>query len=78
VALGVVQPFVIIEKALPHQRHTGQDEEILAQRKERMEIAKAANPGRWGTRAVRNCSPVGPTTLNPEKQHTGEVKKQAA
>ncbi|WP_046007491.1 DDE-type integrase/transposase/recombinase, partial [Pseudoalteromonas rubra] len=55
----------------PHQRHTGQDKEILVQRKERMEIAKAANPSRWGTRAVRNCSPVGPTTLNPEKQPMG-------
>ena len=42
----------------PHQRHTGQDIELLAQRKERIEAAKAANPSRWGTRDVRNCDPV--------------------
>ena len=34
----------------PHQRHTGQDVQILAQRKELIEQAKAANPSRWGAR----------------------------
>ena len=52
----------------PHQRHTGQDKAILAQRKLCMEAAKAANPSRWGKRDVRNYKPVGPTTLNPEKK----------
>jgi len=27
---------------------------------------------------VRNCEPVGPTTLNPEKESVKEVEKQAA
>ena len=58
----------------PGQRHTGQDKAILAKRKERIEEAKAANPNRWGKRDVRNCTPVGPTTLNPERKQT----KQAA
>ena len=62
----------------PHQRHTGQDVQLLTQRKERMEAAKAANPGRWGTREVRNCTPMGPTTLNPEKAPPTQVEKQAA
>lgn len=62
----------------PHQRHTGQDKAILAKRKERIEAAKASTPGRWGNREVRNCTPVGPTTLNPEKQPTKQVEKQAA
>ncbi len=62
----------------PHQRHTGQDIAILAQRKERIEAAKAAKPSRWGTREVRNCTPVGPTTLNPEKETVKKVEKQAA
>ncbi|MCU8070467.1 IS3 family transposase, partial [Shewanella sp. SM32] len=62
----------------PQQRHTGQDEAILAQRKERIEAAKAANPNRWGKREVRNCEPVGPTTLNPERESVKEVEKQAA
>jgi len=39
----------------PHQRHTGQYVSILAQRKEQIEAAKAANPNRWGKREVRNC-----------------------
>ena len=62
----------------PHQRHTGQDVQLLTQRKERMEAAKAANPSRWGTRDVRNCTPMGPTTLNPEKEPAKELEKQAA
>ena len=62
----------------PHQRHTGRDVAILARRKERIEAAKAANPSRWGKRAVRNCEPVGPTTLHPEKESVKEVEKQAA
>lgn len=62
----------------PHQRHTGQDTAILAQRKTRIEAAKAANPERWGKREVRNCTPVGPTTLNPEREQIKQVEKQAA
>ena len=62
----------------PHQRHTGQDVAILTQRKERIEAAKAANPSRWGNREVRNCTPVGPTTLNPEKESVKKVEKKAA
>lgn len=62
----------------PHQRHTGQDVAILMQRKERIEEAKAANPSRWGNREVRNCIPVGPTTLNPERETVKTVEKKAA
>ncbi|EPK0848734.1 IS3 family transposase, partial [Klebsiella pneumoniae] len=62
----------------PHQRHTGQDNAILAQRKARIEAAKDANPSRWGKREVRNCTPVGPTTLNPEREQTKPIEKQAA
>jgi transposase InsO family protein len=62
----------------PHQRHTGQDQLILAKRKERIEAAKAANPSRWGKREVRNCEPIGPTTLNPERESVKNVEKQAA
>lgn len=62
----------------PHQRHTGQDKAILAKRKQHLENAKAANPSRWGKRNVRNCEPVGPTTLNPEKPSVKQDEKQAA
>lgn len=62
----------------PEQRHTGQDKAILAQRKAVMEAAKAQHSVRWGKRQVRNCTPVGPTTLNPEKEQIKQVEKQAA
>ncbi len=52
----------------PEQRHTGEDAVLLEQRKQVLEHAKQNMPSRWGTRAVRNCKPVGPTTLNPEKE----------
>lgn len=33
---------------------------------------------RWGKRQVRNCTPVGPTTLNPAKEQIKQDQKQAA
>ena len=50
----------------PAQRHRGEDSEILGKRKEVLERAKAKNPTRWSGN-VRNCDPVGPVTLNPDK-----------
>jgi len=32
--------------------------------------AKQVNPARWNGRAVRNCSPVEPTALNPVRLST--------
>jgi putative transposase len=61
----------------PNQRHTGEDVEILAQRKMTMDLAKAENPIRWGSKEVRNCSPVGPTTLNPVKEQKQDKLKAA-
>jgi putative transposase len=61
----------------PAERHTGQDAIILAKRKQVLEAAKAAKPGRW-SRGVRNCEPVGATTLNPEKTTLKSEEKNAA
>ena len=52
----------------PEQRHNGEDAVLLEQRKRVLEQAKQSMPSRWGTRPVRNCEPVGPTTLNPETE----------
>lgn len=52
----------------PAQRHAGEDAQLLGQRKRVLEQAKQSLPARWGTRPVRNCEPIGPTTLNPEKE----------
>ena len=59
----------------PQERHSGNDVAILAQRQRVLEQAKLRTPGRWGSRPIRNCEPVGPTTLNPE---TSAVEKDAA
>lgn len=39
--------------------------DILARRESVLVMAKQENPARWNGRAVRNCSPVQPTALNP-------------
>ena len=52
----------------PHERHMGEDKVILAKCKQTIESAKALNPARWGSREVRDCTPVPPTTLNPVKE----------
>lgn len=59
----------------PQERHTGEDVAILAQRQRVLEQAKQRTPSCWGSRQVRNCEPVEPTTLNPEKC---AVEKDAA
>lgn len=59
----------------PEQRHNGEDSVLLARRKEVLEQAKQSTPSRWGARPVRDCKPVGPVTLNPEKE---PEMKQAA
>ena len=50
----------------PQQRHTGEADQILAQRKQIIEAAKAANPQRWSGK-IRNLSLPDSVTLNPEK-----------
>jgi len=52
----------------PQERHSGRDVAILKQRQRVLETAKSQTPNRLGKRAIRNCEPVGPTTLNPEKE----------
>lgn len=61
----------------PAERHEGKDQEILASRKLVLEAAKRVNPNRWSGE-VRNCAPVGPTTLNPEKPKEEMALENAA
>lgn len=50
----------------PAQRHAGDDRAILAARHALYTRARELNPARWsGT--TRNGSPIGPVTLNPER-----------
>ncbi|WP_460001156.1 IS3 family transposase [Paradesulfitobacterium aromaticivorans] len=50
----------------PHQRHSGQGEEILKKRHQLYEAAKARHPERW-TRQTRNWTLPNEVWLNPEK-----------
>jgi transposase InsO family protein len=50
----------------PAQRHAGEDHAILAARHALYMRAREANPARWSG-STRNWSPVGPVTLNPER-----------
>lgn len=65
----------------PAQRHAGDDHTILAARHDLYLRAKEQNPARWsGT--TRNWNPVGPVTLNPErdsviKTHLADDDSQA-
>ena len=50
----------------PAQRHGGEDHAILAARHALYTRAREKHPARW-SRATRNWSPIGPVTLNPER-----------
>ena len=50
----------------PAQRHAGEDRAILAARHDLYLMARQRNPARWSGH-TRNWSPVGPVTLNPER-----------
>ncbi len=63
----------------PQQRHSGQDAQILQQRKAVLEQAKLAKPSRWGSRPTRNCESIGAVCLNPERDdQIISADKQAA
>jgi putative transposase len=47
-------------------RHTGQDHAILAARHVLWTEAKERHPARWA-RHTLNWNPIGPVTLNPER-----------
>jgi putative transposase len=50
----------------PQQRHTGEDQAILAARHALYTQAKECNPARWSGN-TRNWQPIGAVTLNPER-----------
>ena len=50
----------------PAQRHAGEDQTILAARHNLYLEARRRHPARWST-TTRNWAPVGPVTLNPER-----------
>jgi hypothetical protein len=66
-----------IQFVTPVSRHAGNDVEILQRRAEILQAAKARNPGRWSG-DIRNCEPVGPVWLNPDRESIETVKELAS
>lgn len=70
-----------IQFVTPADRHDGRDVEILAQRQEVYEAARAKNPERWSG-STRDWTPVGEVVLNPGSsasiEATGTQKPSAA
>lgn len=60
----------------PSQRHAMQDKEILSKRRTVLEEAQGRNPMRWPN-GIRNCEPVGPVMLNPDKEPETDVRNVA-
>lgn len=54
-----------IRYVTPDERHYGREPDVLAARRELYARARAANPERW-SRKLRDWSPVGLVTLNPD------------
>jgi len=60
----------------PAQRHAGQDVQILAARDALYAQARERHPARW-SRDTRDWSPIGPVTLNPERDAVVATAMQA-
>jgi transposase InsO family protein len=61
----------------PAQRHAGEDHAILDARRELYERARALHPARWSGR-TRDWSPIGPVTLNPERDSIVQAHSRAS
>ena len=61
----------------PSQRHSGKSKDILANRHEVYEKARAAHPERWNGRATRDWSDIEEVYLNPDKAYTETPVDQA-
>jgi transposase InsO family protein len=61
----------------PAQRHAGEDHAILAARHELYTNARQSNPARWSGN-TRNWSPIGPVTLNPERDSVVRAAQSSA
>lgn len=60
----------------PQQRHHGLDRPVLEARHTLYLKARDANPRRW-TRGIRNWRPIGPVTLNPERDDIAAQARQS-
>ena len=65
-----------IRYVTPAQRHAGQDGPMLAARHALYQRAREGHPRRWSGR-TRNWTPIGPVTLNPERDTVVQAASSA-
>ncbi|MDB2384552.1 IS3 family transposase [Endozoicomonas sp.] len=61
----------------PGQRHRGEAEKFMDNRKTVYELAKERHPERWGTRAIRNWELCDAVWLNPDKSTADQLSEAA-
>ena len=61
----------------PGQRHRGETETIMNNRRKVYEQAKQRTPERWGNRPTRNWDLTDEVWLNPDKSSADQLKKAA-
>lgn len=61
----------------PAQRHAGEDRPILKARHDVYQAARERNPRRWSGKKTRNWTPIGPVTLNPERDSLAATRSGA-
>lgn len=61
-----------IRYVTPEDRHSGRDLEVLANREQVYQAARAKNPARWSG-ACRNWDPIEKVRLNPLKERTEKL-----
>lgn len=66
-----------IRYVAPAQRHAKADQAILARRHEVYQAARERTPRRW-SRDTRDWTPIGPVTLNPEREAVAASLRTAA
>jgi transposase InsO family protein len=66
-----------IKFTTPHDRHTGQDMDILNNRKRVYEKARQANPGRWSGE-IKNWDHIKEVYLNPETEVLDKKENKVA
>jgi putative transposase len=65
-----------IRYVTPSQRHRGEDNDLLEQRRAVYESARLKNPQRWSGK-TRNWNPVEEVWLNPPKEHQAEKEQES-
>jgi len=65
-----------IRFATPDQRHRGENRGMLDSRHQVYMMARSARPERWSGQ-TRNCKPIGPVWLNPDRPDAGQAKSAA-